>query len=111
MKNITGQIDLFEVMEQMKEPNFPKGIAEHLKDYCQEWDYKWIEQLQEKKTHERFQRLFCNVTRIYFAHINGKSYHVEFGKDGYVIIKRCGPDFDQRKEDAVIRIEEVLKEL
>ena len=101
---------MFEAMENMK-PNWSKTIAENLKEHCQAWGYKWIEELQAKKTPEMFHKLFCNVTKTYFVWWGGEMYHTQFERDGNVTIKRCGHDYDYRGFDAVISIEEVLKEL
>ena len=104
-----GQMNIFEVMN--RPPNYPKEIAKGLKKHCEEWRYDWIEKLQDKKSPERFFQLFCRMTKTYYIDIRDDYYNVEFQKDGNVVIKRCGPDYDKRNEDAIISIAEVLEEL
>lgn len=107
---MTGQITLFEVLEQIK-PNWAKEIAKGLKEHCKKWGFDWVDKLQGKKTPERFYKLFCKTTKTYFFLISGLYYNTTFEKEGNVVIKHIGRDWDKRNEDAIIRIEEVLEEL
>ena len=106
-----GQITMFEIMEQMKIPDWAKEIVRGLKEHCKKWEFDWLDKLQYKKTSERFYQLFCHITRTYYIEIGEHHYNVEFSKDGNIVIKRCGPDWSKRGEDAIIRIEEVLEQL
>lgn len=108
---MTGQITLFEVLEQIKEPNWAKEISRELKEHCSKWGFDWIDKLQSKKTPERFYKLFCETTKTYYVFIGEQYYNTYFDKNGNVVIKRCGIDWNKRNEDAIIRIEEVLEEL
>ena len=108
---MTGQITLFEVLEQTKEPDWAKEIANGLREHCKYWQYNWLDKLLVKKTPEQFYRLFCRITKTYYMAIGEPHYRIEFGKDGNVAIKRTGSDWDKRGEDAVIRIEEVLEQI
>lgn len=103
-----GQISM---EEYLSHPDWPKEIVRSLKEHCEHWGYEWMTQIQENKTAERFHRLFCNVTRSYYVCHAYEMYHVRFERENQVTIKRCGHDYDYRGFDAVISLEDVLKEL
>lgn len=91
--------------------NYTKYIAEHLMEHCKRWGYNHIDKLAEHKTPEHFYRIFCKLTKIYYAPIGEDYYNVTFSKDGTVTVKRCGKDFDKRPEDATINIQDILNYL
>ena len=86
-------------------------IVKGLKEHCVRWKYDWIDKLQLNKSKEKFFQLFCRVTKTYYIDIGEDYYNVEFQKDGKVLIKRCGTDYNKRNEDAIIDIDEILKKL
>lgn len=91
--------------------DYAKYIALHLIEYCEVWKYNYIERLAEHKTPEQFYKIFCKLTKTYFAPIGDDHYNVTFSKEGTATVKRCGPDFDKRSEDAIISIHDILEHL
>lgn len=103
-----GQITIFDLD---KEPEWAKEIANGLKEHCNKWGFDCIEKFQSNKTAERFYKIFCWITKTYYIEIGEDFYNITFSKDGNVSIKRTGPDWSKRNEDAIISIEEVIAEL
>ena len=64
-------------------------------------------------------KVFCKITYTYFVDVGSgycdfdegvNTYDVTFKKkENIAIIKRCGRDWDERSEDAIIEVEELIK--
>lgn len=101
---MTGQIDMFSYMDQKTENvNLLPFLAVGLKEYCKEWHYDWMEQLQENKTTEGFIKLFCRLTRFFFFKYNNERYGAEIVKEERKIkMYKCGIDCRNILQEASI---------
>lgn len=111
-KVIAGQVDIFEILESTT-IDYPKEIAKGLMYHCIYWNYDHIIKFNKgKKTAEAFIKAFCNISKTEFLDIKGDTYNITFDKKELnAMVKRCGADYDKRDFDAVITIEEIIREL
>lgn len=94
----------------MSELNFVEIVANGLKEHCIQWGYDWIEKLKVDSSVKNFRRLFFNITHLYYIFYQGNCYNVTFDKkENIAIVKRCGKDWDNRSEDAVVDIEKIIE--
>ena len=68
-----------------------EAFAIGLKEYCDCWDYNFIEKLKVNPTEETFVRVFCKVTKTFFFHLNGDTYGAKIDKkEKTASIYKCG---------------------
>lgn len=95
------------------EINYVEFVADGLKKHCEKWGYKdRLKELKKDSSIKNFRKLFFKITHLYYVFFEGDCYNVTFSKKedvGYV--KRCGKDFDERSEDAIIDIKELIEAL
>ena len=101
------------------EKNYLEIVANGIKEYCEHYGYDYIEKLKENNSINNFYKVFCKITYTYFVDDgNGycdfregvNTYDVTFKKkENVAIVKRCGKDWDERGEDAVIDVENIIK--
>ena len=103
------------------EINYLALVANGIKAHCEHWDNDYIEKLRKNNSIQNFYKVFCKITNTYYVD-DGKgycdfsegvnTYNVTFKKkENIAVIKRCGPDWDERSEDATIDVGELIKEL
>ena len=105
----------------MAELDFVEIVAKGLKEHCKYWGYDYIERLRENSSIQNFYKVFCKITNTYFVDDgsgycdfgdNVSTYDVTFKKkENIAIVKRCGNDWDERSEDTIIDVEELIKAL
>ena len=103
----------------ISEINFIELVANGLKAHCKYWNYDYIEKLKKNNSVQNFYKVFCKITNTYFIDDgNGycdfsegvNTYDVTFRKkENIAVIKRCGPDWEKRSEDATIDVAELIK--
>lgn len=105
----------------VSEINYLELVSKGIKAYCEHWGYDHIEKLKENNSIQNFYKVFCKITYTYFVDDGSgycdfregvNTYDVTFKKkENIAIIKKCGKDYDERSEDAIIEVKELIEAL